>query len=123
MPRRPTRVGALLAQQVAAELERNETLDAGHLEGTFDDSAANYAWTADVDSANAQGLTPVHIQVTWENGARHYALDAALRPRVLPSPPTADPATAPTADTGNTEGTGGTGGAGGTGGTGTGGGR
>lgn len=80
--------GALLAQQVAAELDRNESLEAGDLSGTFDDAVAGYSWTAEVDSADDNGLYPVKIRVEWRNGAREFELYTQLRPHALLAPPT-----------------------------------
>jgi hypothetical protein len=84
----------VLAQQVAAELERAETLDPGPLNGTFDDTSTGYSWMADVAEADEQGLYPVHITVNWDNGTRSYDLYTSLRPHPLPPPATTEePAT------------------------------
>jgi Tfp pilus assembly protein PilV len=80
--------GTLLAQQVVAELARNPTLEAEALSGTFDDVAPGYRWDAEVAAADAQGLHPVAITVTWENGRRQFTLATTLRPHALPPPPT-----------------------------------
>lgn len=78
--------GTLLAQQVAAELERNESLAAGDLSGTFDDaSSVGYTWSATVGTASDQGLVPVQIVVLWANGTRSFTLPTTLRPRTLPT--------------------------------------
>lgn len=79
--------GVLLAQQVAAELERNETLDPGELSGTFDELTPGYTWTATIASANDQGLYPVEILVHWQEGTRQYRMLTTLRPHVLPVAP------------------------------------
>lgn len=85
--------GVLLAQQVAAELERQETLDpAESLSGRFDDLAAGYTWQAEVASPTESGGYPVHITVDWDQGRRHFTLDAMLHPHAVP---TAAPAQAP----------------------------
>lgn len=88
--------GALLAQQVATELERNETLDPDTLTGTFDDASSGYAWTAVIAPADENGLYPVHITVTWENSRRKFELFTSLRPHPLPTPA---PAVQPTDNT------------------------
>jgi len=85
--------GVLLAQQVAAELSRDEALEAGALFGTFDDASVGYTWNADVGVADAQGVLPVQITVSWQYGTRQYELYTQLRPRPLPpaaqlAPPT-----------------------------------
>lgn len=80
--------GALLAQQVASELERSETLDPGTLDGTFDDAATGFSWTAEIGTADDQGFNPVKITVLWQEGRRHFELNTMLRPRPLPSAPT-----------------------------------
>lgn len=79
--------GALFAQQVAAELERAESLDPGTLDGIFDDATAGYVWTAEIGAADDQGVNPVKITVYWEEGRRHFELVTALRPRPLPPAP------------------------------------
>jgi len=79
--------GALFAGQVAAELERSESLEPGNLNGIFDDLATGYTWTADIAQPDEQGLYPALITVYWENGQRQYRLTTMLRPRQLPSAP------------------------------------
>ncbi|HEY3379698.1 MAG TPA: prepilin-type N-terminal cleavage/methylation domain-containing protein [Armatimonadota bacterium] len=79
---------ALLAQQVATELDRNETLDTGQQSGTFDELASSYRWEADVTEANASGLYPVRITVLWDKDRRHFELNTLLRPHTLPTPAT-----------------------------------
>ncbi|MHB9110262.1 MAG: type IV pilus modification PilV family protein [Armatimonadota bacterium] len=79
--------GALFAQQVASELERSETLNPGTLDGTFDDATAGFTWTAEIGTADDQGLYPVMITVLWGEGRRHFELKTMLRPRKLPSAP------------------------------------
>ena len=88
-----------LAQQVATSLERNTTLGAGTQTGTFDDQStgaddsqstgtsqpnAGFTWTATISDADAQGLYPAQITVTWQSGQRQYTLATALRPHALP---------------------------------------
>jgi prepilin-type N-terminal cleavage/methylation domain-containing protein len=77
--------GVALAQQVAAEFERNAALEAGEFTGTFDDIATGYTWTAEVSSADANGLYPLHITVEWQAGTRQYELSTLLYPRALPT--------------------------------------
>jgi prepilin-type N-terminal cleavage/methylation domain-containing protein len=84
---------AILAQQVAAEFDRQSTLDEGDQTGTFDDTATDYSWDAQVAAANAQGLYPVQITVSWEKDKHHYTLYTMLLPRTLPT------ATSPTPPT------------------------
>lgn len=81
--------GALLAQQVAAEFERSETLDSGNLSGTFDSVDADYAWSADIGTADEQGLQPVQITVSWQGGKRQFLLSTIVRPHALPAAPEA----------------------------------
>ncbi len=87
---------ALLAHQVAAELERTATLDAGDLNGTFDNLSDGYTWAATVDATDARGLNGVHITVSWDDGARHFDLHTLLRPHALPTPKPPTPPAAPT---------------------------
>ena len=82
--------GVLFAQQVASELERSESLEAGTLDGTFDDLTTGFTWTAEIGAADDQGLYPVKITVLWKGGQRHFELDTMLRPRPLPSAPSPD---------------------------------
>lgn len=91
--------GTLLAQQVAAELERSETLESGEMSGTFDNQSSEYTWEALVDGADAQGLYPVHITVRWQAGQRCCELRSLLRPRALPAPTASTAPIAPTAPT------------------------
>jgi prepilin-type N-terminal cleavage/methylation domain-containing protein len=77
--------GALFAGQVAAELERSESLESGSLSGTFDDLTAGYSWMADIAPADDQGLYPARITVTWREGRRRYELAVTLRPRPVPT--------------------------------------
>lgn len=92
--------GALLAQQVAAELDRKETLEPDSLSGTFDDMATSYSWQAEVSVPTTEGCYPVHISVLWDRGRRHYDLETVLYPHALP---TATPATPATPDAGGDE--------------------
>lgn len=92
--------GALLAQQVAAEFDRRDTLEAENLDGTFDDVTTTYTWEAEVSSANEQGLYPVHITVFWDDKRHHYDLYTLLHPHTIP---TATPASTNSAS-GNTGG-------------------
>lgn len=106
--------GVLLAQQVAAEFDRQETLDAGEQSGKFDDLATTYSWQAVVSSPNDQGLYPVQITVLWDRGNRHYIFNTLLRPHTLPTalPPAdsttgGDDAVTPTSPTTEQSGAGG----------------
>jgi len=89
---------ALLAQQVTAEFERRDTLAPGDFSGTFDESAVGFAWTATVAAANAAGLYPLRVTVSWGGGGRNYLLTTALRPHALPPAATPPAASAPAAD-------------------------
>ena len=91
--------GALLAQQVAAELDRQETLEPGSQSGKFDDQAITYSWQAEISPPTSTGGYPVHATVNWDKGRRHYYLDTVLYPHSLP---TAAPATTGTPTGGET---------------------
>ncbi len=77
---------ALLAEQVAEEYARQETLEPDAQSGTFDELASGYTWEAQVASADDEGLYPLRVTVSWENGLRSYTLETSLRPRPLPAP-------------------------------------
>jgi hypothetical protein len=76
----------VLAQQVAAELARNETLEPDTYSGAFDDIALGYVWSAQIAGADDEGLYPVRITVSWAEGTRRFDLETALRPHALPQP-------------------------------------
>jgi prepilin-type N-terminal cleavage/methylation domain-containing protein len=80
-------LGTLLAERVAAELDRRTTPPPGELSGVFDSSAPDYSWTAQMGSADADGLYPARIIVFWHNQTRHLELDTSLRPHTLPAAP------------------------------------
>lgn len=82
--------GVGLAQQVVAELERNDTLDPGPYEGSFNDIAPGYTWTAQIATADDEGLYPVRVTVLWANETCRYTLDTSLRPHARPGPPAAE---------------------------------
>jgi type II secretion system protein I len=108
-------LGTLLAERVAAELDRLDTVTTGQMSGSFDSSAPDYTWVAQVGGADEQGLYPVQITILWHNKLRHLELDTSLRPHALPAAP---PPPASTTGTGTgATGTGGTGNTGGPGGT------
>ncbi len=79
-------VATLLAGRVAAELERLEALEPGELNGAFEETARDYAWTAEIASADEFGLHPVRITINWDAGTKHFYLYTQLRPH---SPPPA----------------------------------
>lgn len=81
---------ALLAEQVTAELARNETLEPGTHTGTFEEQDLHYTWSAQIASADDEGLYPVQVTVNWENDLRRYTLETSLRPQALPGPPPAE---------------------------------
>ena len=85
--------GALLAERVAAELDRMDTLQPGDLSGVFDASAPDYSWASQVGSADADGIHPVVITVYWHDQTRKLQLNTSLRPHALPEPPTTGQAT------------------------------
>ena len=87
-------LGTLLAERVAAELDRLDTLQAGELSGVFDASAPDYSWTAQVGSADEDGIYSVKIIVYWHEKTRRLELDTSLRPHTLPAAPTAGQGTA-----------------------------
>ena len=83
-------VATLLAGRVAAELERLETLEPGELSGTFEETARDYAWTAEIASADEFGLHPVRISINWDAGTKYFYLYTQLRPHGPPAAKTSD---------------------------------
>jgi type II secretion system protein I len=74
-------VAAMLAGQVASEIDRQTTLEAGELSGTFEDEP-RYSWEANVEAADENGLMRTTITVNWnaDAGARQYTMVMCLRP-------------------------------------------
>ena len=83
-------VATLLAGRVAAELERLEALEPGELSGTFEETARDYAWTAEIASADEFGLHPVRIAINWDAGTKYFYLHTQLRPHGPPAAKTSD---------------------------------
>ena len=71
----------MLASQVASELDRQTTLEAGEQSGTFEDEP-NYSWNAVVESADDNGLMRTTITVTWNQttNPRQLNLVVCLKP-------------------------------------------
>jgi len=61
-------VAAVLAHQVASELERRSNNDEGQISGNFGDTAPGYAWTADLKQAKTKELIRAEIVVEWGSG-------------------------------------------------------
>lgn len=74
-------VAAGLAQQVASDLERRQSLETGHESGTFAGEDSSYAWEADIQPTAASGLFRASIVVSWRSGAhsRHLRMLTCLR--------------------------------------------
>lgn len=85
---------AVLAQQVAGELERMTPLEPGELSGTFDDASAGYSWEAHISQTEIDGVLSVHVTVFWQTGARQqqYRLVTCLRQREEQRAPVRTPA-------------------------------
>ena len=79
--------GVLLAERVATDLDGQATIQAGNLTGVFDESAPDYSWAAQVDSAGSDGIYPVVITVYWRNKTRQLQLTTSVRPHAMPGPP------------------------------------
>ena len=75
-------LAALLAQQVASEIERTADLSSGPLTGDFGKDAPGYTWEADVQQATGTDLRRVRVTVLWDVGKRHRHLQlfTLLRP-------------------------------------------
>ena len=83
-------VATLLAGRVATELERLETLEPGELSGTFEETARDYAWTAEIASADEFGLHPVRIAINWDAGTKYFYLYTQFRPHGPPAAKASD---------------------------------
>ena len=68
-------LAAMLAQQVASELERTPDLAAGPVSGDFGKDAPGYSWEADIRGATGAELQRVRIIVLWDVGKRHQHLE------------------------------------------------
>lgn len=73
---------AVLAGQVASELERRPDLETGELSGNFAETGPGYKWEADIQSANLEGLLRVEITVLWFEGSRrrHFTMATLIKP-------------------------------------------
>ncbi|MGB9588942.1 MAG: type IV pilus modification PilV family protein [Armatimonadota bacterium] len=60
---------AILAQQVASELERRQSVEVGRLNGSFAD-APGYSWEALVEAMPTTGVRRALITVSWLTGKR-----------------------------------------------------
>ena len=74
-------VAAGLAQQVAFDLERRQSLETGHESGTFAGEDSSYAWEADIRPTATSSLFRASIVVSWRSGAhsRHLRMLTCLR--------------------------------------------
>ena len=72
---------SVLANQVASQLDRDPTVTAGELSGTFEDTSA-YTWTATVESPDSNNLMRTKIIVSWGSDAkiRHFEMVICLHP-------------------------------------------
>ena len=74
-------VAAVLAQQVAFDLERRQGLETGRESGTFAGEDSSYYWEADIRPTAAPSLLAASIVVSWRTGARsrHLRMLTCLR--------------------------------------------
>ncbi len=72
---------ALLAQQVAGELERRTDLETGQMSGNFGPDVPEYAWVAQIQQSPQQNLYRAEIRVIRQTGDRskYYPLLTCLR--------------------------------------------
>lgn len=68
---------AILANQVASELDRQDPLEAETLTGTFED-APGYKWEAVVQPEDANGLMRAIITVSWKVGKNWKSFDMVV---------------------------------------------
>ena len=75
-------MAAMLAQQVASELERTPDLAGGRMSGAFGKDAPGFSWEADIRDATGADLQRVRITVLWDVGkrSRHLEMLTLLRP-------------------------------------------
>ena len=83
-------VGAVLASQVASQLDRTSSLGPGEYSGDFGEGAPDYSWGAVVAEPDDHGLLQVDITVSWGPEARRsqYPLRTFLRPPTQQTAPT-----------------------------------
>lgn len=74
-------VAAMLAQQVAGEMERRPSLEPGEMSGTFAEGAPGFTWRCLVGEQTQQGLQTVRISVMWSVGQspRHFDMTTCIR--------------------------------------------
>lgn len=72
---------AVLAGQVASQLDRQTSIDSDKLSGTFED-ASGYSWEASIESPDSNGLMRTEITVSWGTEARprHFDMVILLHP-------------------------------------------
>lgn len=72
---------AMLAQQVAGELERRTEISTGQMSGSFGPDIPEYTWEADIQQSGDENLYRAEIRVMLANGARPkvYRLQTCLR--------------------------------------------
>lgn len=72
---------ALLAQQVAGELERQPSLETGQLSGSFGPDIPDYTWEAQIEQSPEANLYRAEIRVIRKVGdqAKFYRLFTCLR--------------------------------------------
>lgn len=70
---------SMLANQVASQLDRDTSIQAGTLSGTFED-ADGYSWDATVEPADSNGLMRTTITVNWEvdKNPKHFDMVIGL---------------------------------------------
>jgi len=84
---------ALLAQQVACELDRRPDLAAGRLTGTFGTDIPWYSWEAEIVQGSQANLYRVEIRVLRDSGGRKkfYRLITCMRPSSTDASSEAEP--------------------------------
>lgn len=70
---------SMLANQVASQLDREETVETGQYSGTFEDEIG-YRWEANIEAADANGLMRTEIVIIWGTEARprHFSMIVCL---------------------------------------------
>jgi hypothetical protein len=77
----------LVAERARGEFAREAELEAGQYSGAVELNGREFDWTATISSDDGTGLYPLHVTVTWREGASSYDLVALLRPHTLLGPP------------------------------------
>ncbi len=72
---------AMLAQQVAGELERRTEISTGQMSGSFGPDVPDYTWEADIQQSGDENFYRAEIRVMQRTGARPkvYRLLTCLR--------------------------------------------